>query len=187
MWPEGQWEASKKTALDGADTHTDRTTDGHGASMTNSAQWWGRVGEKHGVIIQDYWLLCVYVCHCVPGDDLPPEESVLVCWCVSVPVCQCVFISLCLFVSVSPRWWPPSRGLGCGSPPCCCWPRIMGEDPGHPTGTDDTQLVVSNCSEQETGNLAQTLLWIIFRLDCTSISRVKYVDILPINSLFCPW
>ena len=42
MWPEGQWEASKKTALEGANRHTD----GHGDSMfTNSAQW-GRVGEK---------------------------------------------------------------------------------------------------------------------------------------------
>ena len=41
MWPEGQWEASKKTALDGANRHTD----GHGDSMTNSAQW-GRVGEN---------------------------------------------------------------------------------------------------------------------------------------------
>ena len=27
------------------DTHTDRQTDGHGDSMTNSAQW-GRVGEN---------------------------------------------------------------------------------------------------------------------------------------------
>ena len=33
--------------LDGANKHTDRQTDGHGDSMTNSAQW-GRVGEnKH--------------------------------------------------------------------------------------------------------------------------------------------
>ena len=31
----------EKTAPDGADTHTD----GHGDSMTNSAQW-GRVGEN---------------------------------------------------------------------------------------------------------------------------------------------
>ena len=37
MWSEGQWEASKKTALDGAD--------GHGDSMTNSVQW-GQVGEN---------------------------------------------------------------------------------------------------------------------------------------------
>ena len=39
----------KKTALDGADRHTDKQTDTqtdrHGDSMTNSAQW-GRVGEN---------------------------------------------------------------------------------------------------------------------------------------------
>ena len=38
-----------KTALDGANKQTDRqtdiSTDGHGDSMTNSAQW-GRVGEN---------------------------------------------------------------------------------------------------------------------------------------------
>ena len=39
----------KKTALDGADRTTDTQTDGHGDSMTNSAQW-GRVGEKDYLI-----------------------------------------------------------------------------------------------------------------------------------------
>ena len=37
----------KKTAPDGADRHTD----GHGDSMTNSAQW-GRVGEKEQHALQ---------------------------------------------------------------------------------------------------------------------------------------
>ena len=38
MWPVGQWEASKKIAW-GGDTQTDRQTDGHRDSMTESAQW----------------------------------------------------------------------------------------------------------------------------------------------------
>ena len=43
----GDTNASKKTALDGADRQTDRHTHthGHGDSMTNLAQW-GRVGEN---------------------------------------------------------------------------------------------------------------------------------------------
>ena len=45
MWPEGQWETSKKTAPDGADKQTHRHTHGHGDSMTYSAQW-GQVGEE---------------------------------------------------------------------------------------------------------------------------------------------
>ena len=58
MWSEGQWDASKKNALDGADI----STDGHGDSMTNSAQW-GRVGEKTSLLIamlqfQEQGLVC---------------------------------------------------------------------------------------------------------------------------------
>ena len=39
VWPEGKWEASKKTASDGTDKQTNRHPDGHGDSMTESAQW----------------------------------------------------------------------------------------------------------------------------------------------------
>ena len=38
MWPEGQWEASKKTAPDGTDRQTHTHTDGHGDSMKESAK-----------------------------------------------------------------------------------------------------------------------------------------------------
>ena len=41
MWPEGQWEASKKTAPDGSKPHMD----GHGKTMTKLAQW-GRFSEN---------------------------------------------------------------------------------------------------------------------------------------------
>ena len=54
MCLEGQWEASEKTALNGADrqTHrqtyrqTDKQTDGHGDSQTNSAKWGGNGENK---------------------------------------------------------------------------------------------------------------------------------------------
>ena len=41
---------------DGTDRHTDTQTDGHGDSMTNSAQW-GRVGEKYS----DIWYFLLFV------------------------------------------------------------------------------------------------------------------------------
>ena len=51
MWSEGQWEASKKTALDGTYRQTDRMTDGHGDSKTNSAKRAELV--KIGVIVKE--------------------------------------------------------------------------------------------------------------------------------------
>ena len=56
MWSQGQWEASEKTAPDGAH----RQTSGHGDSMTNSAQW-GRVGEKEncGCLLLLFGTLCI--------------------------------------------------------------------------------------------------------------------------------
>ena len=53
MWSEGQWEASTKTAPDGADRQTDKQRDGHGNSKTNSAQR-ALVGEKSKNIFQKY-------------------------------------------------------------------------------------------------------------------------------------
>ena len=46
MWSQGQSEALKKTASDGANKHTNTQTDGHSDSMTESAQW-GWFSENH--------------------------------------------------------------------------------------------------------------------------------------------
>ena len=46
----------EKTALDGADI----STDGHGDSMTNSAQW-GRVGEKFLIMKLMFTIMECYV------------------------------------------------------------------------------------------------------------------------------
>ena len=39
LWSQGQWEASEKTASNGADKHTNKHTDGHRDFMTESDQW----------------------------------------------------------------------------------------------------------------------------------------------------
>ena len=54
MWCQGQWEALKKTASDGANKKTNKQTntqtDGHRDSMTESAQW-GRFSENKAPLL----------------------------------------------------------------------------------------------------------------------------------------
>ena len=68
IWPQGQWEALTKTALDGADIQTH----GHGTSMI--AQW-GQFSEEEKIHLVSNWSLCIALWDIVTRPHSNPMQG----------------------------------------------------------------------------------------------------------------